>query len=63
MSYRLVIDYGTHKNYVPFQSEWAAKLRCRDYRSSAKRNGSSIRFHVESGNYVKGIWQTKEVVL
>ena len=63
MSYRLVIDYGNHKDCILFQTEWAAKLRCRDFRSAAKANGSTIRFYVESGDYVKSSWQTKEVIL
>ena len=63
MSYRLVIDYGSRRDYIPFQTEWAAKLRCRDFRSAAKANGSSIRFYVESGDYVKSSWQAKEVIL
>ena len=63
MSYRLVIDYGSRRDYIPFQTEWVAKLRCRNFRSAAKANGSTTRFYVESGDYVKNAWHAKEVIL
>lgn len=56
MSYRIVIDYGTHCDYVPFQSEWAANLMCSEYNIRAKLNGINAKCHVEKGRYINHVF-------
>ena len=48
MSWRVVFDYGTHKDYWPVRSsEWAANLIASEYRFKAKLAGSKVKIYVE----------------
>lgn len=61
--YRIVIDKGTSKNYMPVSSEWSAKMICDKYRFVAKNRGDKVtRFYYEKGEYdpVTHIWRTEE---
>lgn len=48
MNYYVVIDYGTHRDYVKCHSRWSANMICNDYWFKAKLNGDTrTKFYVE----------------
>ena len=61
--FRIVIDHGSHRNYLHASSRWAANLICNKYIFNAKQSGDyKTQFYVEEGSYDQEthVWKSIE---